>query len=114
MKPERIVIAGGGAAGFFAAAAGAERRTGVFERIDRDADGVARVRYRPNGDRDPDRLEGVRARMIIGADGARSKVASQTLKGADGQVFQSFYVANYGVNLTGSAHTSPPSYVCTP
>ncbi len=66
-----------------AAAAGAERRTGVFERIDRDADGVARVRYRPNGDRDPDRLEGVRARMIIGADGARSKVASQTLKGAD-------------------------------
>ena len=66
-----------------AAAAGAERRTGVFERIDRDPDGTARVRYRPHGDRDPDHLAGVRARTIIGADGARSKVASQTLKGAD-------------------------------
>jgi geranylgeranyl reductase len=66
-----------------AAAAGAERRTGVFERIDRDADGIARVCYRPKGDRNPDHVDSVRARMIIGADGARSQVARQTLKGAD-------------------------------
>ena len=66
-----------------AAAAGAVRRTGVFERIDRDADGMARVCYRPPGDRNPDQINSVRARMIIGADGARSQVARQTLKGAD-------------------------------
>jgi geranylgeranyl reductase len=66
-----------------AAGAGAERRTGLFERIDRDPDGVARVRYRPAGARDASALQGVRARTVIGADGARSQVARQTLKGAD-------------------------------
>ena len=66
-----------------AAAAGAVRRTGVFERIERDADGVARVCYRPPSDRDPDHVASVRTRMIVGADGARSQVARQTLKGAD-------------------------------
>jgi geranylgeranyl reductase len=68
-----------------AAQAGAERRTGVYERIDRDPDGMARVCYRPAGvrDKDPAQLVGVRARRVIGADGARSQVARQTLKGAD-------------------------------
>jgi geranylgeranyl reductase len=66
-----------------AAAAGAERRTGLFERIDRDPDGVARVIYRPPGAKGDADLTGVRARTVIGADGARSQVARQTLKGAD-------------------------------
>lgn len=66
-----------------AAAAGAERRTGVFERIDRDPDGVACVRYRAPGSKSADALAAVRARLVIGADGARSQVARQTLKGAD-------------------------------
>ncbi len=63
--------------------AGAERRTGLYERIDHDADGVARVCYRPAGAKDALALQSVRARTVIGADGARSQVARQTLKGAD-------------------------------
>jgi geranylgeranyl reductase len=60
--------------------AGAERRTGTFDRIDRDADGCAAVVYR---DARGGAEQRVRARSVIGADGARSKVARATLKGAD-------------------------------
>ena len=66
-----------------AATAGAERRAGVFERIERDADGTAVVCYRPVNEAEAEPLKRVRARTIIGADGARSLVARQTLKGAD-------------------------------
>ncbi len=59
--------------------AGATRCTGNFERIDRDADGVARVVYRE--ERGGAELS-IRARTVIGADGARSGVARQSLKGA--------------------------------
>jgi geranylgeranyl diphosphate/geranylgeranyl-bacteriochlorophyllide a reductase len=58
---------------------GAVRAKGSFERIERDNDDVALVCYQDN-DGAPIR---VRARTIIGADGARSKVARQTVKGAD-------------------------------
>lgn len=64
-----------------AAAAGAARATGVFERIDRDADGCAVVCYRTTAAESGDSLVRVRARCVIGADGARSNVARQTLKG---------------------------------
>jgi len=70
--------------------AGADRRTGVFDRIERDTDGVAVVCYRAGAHRDvaddetpADAVVRVRARTVIGADGARSQVARQTLKGAD-------------------------------
>lgn len=55
-----------------AAASGAVRRNGRFERIGTDADGMSVVRYLAgeNGT-----LHHVRARSIIGADGARSSVA---------------------------------------
>ena len=66
-----------------AATAGAERRAGVFEWIERDADGTAVVCYRPVNEAEAEPLKRVRARTIIGADGARSLVARQTLKGAD-------------------------------
>jgi geranylgeranyl reductase len=57
----------------------AERRTGTFQRIDRDADGNALVIYTA-----PDRSEHrVSARCVIGADGARSRVARATLADAD-------------------------------
>lgn len=56
-----------------AAQGGAMRETGVFTRIDRGADGIARVVYRANGDADVERV--VRARAVIGADGANSAVA---------------------------------------
>ncbi len=66
-----------------AAAAGATRRTGVFERIERDQDGVAQVCYRPDGPRGEAPLARVRAKAVIGADGARSALARQTIKGGD-------------------------------
>lgn len=63
-----------------AALAGAERRTGHFERVDRDADGTAAVVFTERRGGPEQRI---RARAVIGADGARSAVARQNLKGAD-------------------------------
>jgi geranylgeranyl reductase len=74
-----------------AAGAGAERRAGTFDDLGRDKDGLAVVRYRSNGDA-PDSLPvAVRARAVIGADGAHSRVARQEVPGAD----QMRYVAAY-------------------
>lgn len=62
---------------------GAVRRTGHFESISRDADGVACIHYRrPDGT-----LESVRATAVIGADGARSQLARQQVKGAERMKF---------------------------
>ena len=63
-----------------AALAGAERCTGTFERIERDAQGTAVVVYRAERGGPEQR---VTARAVIGADGARSGVARSELKGAD-------------------------------
>ncbi len=62
-----------------ATSAGAVRRTGKFESLSRDADGVSVVHYTVRerhalGEGLPAR---VRARCIVGADGARSEVARQ-------------------------------------
>jgi geranylgeranyl reductase len=67
-----------------AAAAGAERRTGDFERITHDADGVSVVHFEERTARGlAGRTSGrVRALAIIGADGARSAVARQAIAGA--------------------------------
>lgn len=63
-----------------AASCGAERRTGTFERIERDTDGTAIVRYVPkSGEAHGASREGVRARMVIGADGALSRVSHDAL-----------------------------------
>jgi geranylgeranyl reductase len=62
-----------------AADAGAMRRVGTCERIDRDADGMARVLYRSNDGADRGEIGAVRARTVIGADGAHSGVARQCL-----------------------------------
>jgi geranylgeranyl reductase len=66
-----------------AASAGAERRTGVFDRVERDADGCALVCYREARSSAKDAVTRIRARAVIGADGARSQLARQTIKGAD-------------------------------
>ena len=63
-----------------AASSGAERRAGTFERIDRDTDGVAVVVY---ADAEEGAERRVRACCVIGADGARSRVAQATLAGAE-------------------------------
>lgn len=58
---------------------GAERRSGTFETLSRDADGVSIVTYRPKAG---EGTVSVRARAIIGADGALSAVAKQAVRGA--------------------------------
>jgi geranylgeranyl reductase len=64
-----------------AAEAGAERATGSFEKLTHDADGVAVVHYQPKSPGDAPVC--VRTRAVIGADGAKSVVARQCVKGAD-------------------------------
>jgi geranylgeranyl diphosphate/geranylgeranyl-bacteriochlorophyllide a reductase len=68
-----------------AASAGAVRQVGVFERIERAADGSAIVHWRRRGQRGEadGTTESVHARSVIGADGARSEVARQEVPGAD-------------------------------
>lgn len=66
---------------------GATRRTGTFEQLTRDADGVARIHYRPQLGLKGGATETVRARTIIGADGAKSLVARQAVKGAERMKF---------------------------
>ncbi|GLK78300.1 geranylgeranyl diphosphate reductase [Methylopila turkensis] len=55
---------------------GADRRDGTYLRIERDPDGMAVVAFRPKG---ADETERVRARCVIGADGANSQVARQEI-----------------------------------
>lgn len=63
-----------------AARAGAERRTGTYDHVERTGDGSTLVCYR-TARSGP--LERVSARLVIGADGARSAVAREHLPGAD-------------------------------
>ncbi|GHC90312.1 geranylgeranyl diphosphate reductase [Novosphingobium pokkalii] len=63
-----------------AEAAGAERRTGTYDSIVRDAAGTAIVRYRAERGGD---LREVRARLVVGADGARSAVARAHVPGGE-------------------------------
>jgi geranylgeranyl reductase len=63
-----------------AAAHGAIRRNGKFERVGKDSDGTSTVSF---VDGDSGERQTVRARSIIGADGARSAVAQQTIPDAD-------------------------------
>ncbi|MGJ3230852.1 MAG: geranylgeranyl diphosphate reductase [Oceanicaulis sp.] len=61
--------------------AGAERRDGAFDAFERDADGTAVIVFNPT--EAPDETRRVRARVVIGADGARSKLAKLTVKGVE-------------------------------
>ena len=66
-----------------AAEAGAQRRIGVFDRLERSVEGPCIVHYhRPLG-RGAEAAESVRAQVVIGADGATSAVARQAVPGAD-------------------------------
>jgi len=60
-----------------AAMAAAERWTGVFSHIERDEEPGAIVCFRPPGGGEHAPLVRLRARVVIGADGARSQVAKQ-------------------------------------
>ena len=61
-----------------AAAAGAERRTGEFDHVEHERDGAV-VHYASARGRKGQGLSAVRARVVIGADGAVSGVARQCL-----------------------------------
>jgi geranylgeranyl reductase len=63
--------------------AGADLRAGIFESITRDTDGTALVNYRARTDGGTAAACAVRARAVIGADGAMSAVAKQCVPGAD-------------------------------
>jgi geranylgeranyl reductase len=62
--------------------AGATRRRGQFVQLTRDDDGTAIVHFQAKGAAKSDAPEAVRARVVIGADGAKSSVAAQCIKGA--------------------------------
>jgi geranylgeranyl diphosphate/geranylgeranyl-bacteriochlorophyllide a reductase len=66
-----------------ARASGATRRSGTFERISRDQDGTALITYRTRQPNSGESIETVRARSVIGADGAISAVARQAVPGAE-------------------------------
>ncbi len=87
-----------------AARHGAERHTGTFERITRDEPGIATVHYHPKSGGE-DGLQTLRARVVIGADGARSKVAKLEVPGGENVkcVFAYHEIINYGDD-------APPSY----
>ena len=66
-----------------AAKSGAVRQRGVFDKFSRDMDGVMRVHFTAKGIKGEEHQASVRARTVIGADGARSEVARQTIDGAE-------------------------------
>ncbi|MDX2235690.1 MAG: geranylgeranyl diphosphate reductase [Hyphomonadaceae bacterium] len=66
-----------------AAESGAVRRAGHFESLTRDDDGVSRVAYRDNAADEAAPAVQVRALSVIGADGARSRVARSLSKEAE-------------------------------
>jgi geranylgeranyl reductase len=66
-----------------AAEAGAARRTGNFDRLTRDIDGTSIVHYHVRVGDGATIASAVRARAVVGADGATSTVARQAIPGAD-------------------------------
>ena len=65
-----------------AVAAGVKRLDATFETLARDADGTAIVNYRTKANGKAEATGQVRAKSVIGADGALSLVARQTIKNA--------------------------------
>ena len=58
---------------------GAERRTGIFHRLEPQDDGTTLVHFHPGASHTNREDAVVRARAVIGADGARSAVARQAI-----------------------------------
>jgi geranylgeranyl reductase len=65
-----------------AVSSGAEFRAATFEQLARDGHGAAIVHYRPQGQAAAGPARQVRARAVIGADGASSQLARQTIASA--------------------------------
>jgi len=94
-----------------AAGCGADLRRGTFEQFSRAADGTAVVSYVPQPDAGSNlkpAVRQVRARSVIGADGAMSQVAKQCIPGAD----RIRYVAAYH-EIVRSPHFATDKYSAT-
>jgi len=63
--------------------AGATRVYGTFENLSRDANGISVVNYRRRMPEGVDEKQRIRARSVVGADGAVSAVARQAVPGAE-------------------------------
>jgi geranylgeranyl reductase len=66
-----------------AASHGAVRRHGRFDHLSRDDDGVLHIHYDSKDAGDGPHMRSVRARLVIGADGAKSEVARQSIRDAE-------------------------------
>jgi geranylgeranyl diphosphate/geranylgeranyl-bacteriochlorophyllide a reductase len=90
-----------------AANAGAERITGSFLRVSREADGSMLVQYETK--KSSDQQHWVRARTVIGADGARSEVARQCVPGAERMPYVAAYheIIRSPKNRQASNETAP-------
>jgi geranylgeranyl reductase len=87
-----------------AAEGGAVRCTGFFERIERSDDGLSVVHFRSReGTAKQEHAASVRCRCVIGADGARSEVARQTVPGAE----KTKYVFAYHEIVRAPAASTP-------
>jgi geranylgeranyl reductase len=74
-----------------AVAAGAARLDGSFEGLERDGDGTIRLAIRPKGERRGSAPLTIRARAVIGADGANSAVARAAMPKASAPPFVAAY-----------------------
>jgi len=70
---------------------GAERRAGTFEALERDPNGTAVIAYRPKGMARGSEPVRIRARVVLGCDGARSGVARAALPNAENVPFVAAY-----------------------
>jgi geranylgeranyl reductase len=90
-----------------AASAGAHRRIGTFDKLTRDPDGISVVHFDARASQGATESEpvSVRARCVIGADGARSEVARQSVPGAE----KTRYVFAYH-EIVGKPERPPAGY----
>jgi len=90
-----------------AAANGAERVSGTFERLLRGDDGISTIHYRPKGADPKAPPQAVRARAVIGADGANSAVGRQCVPGAERVPFVFAYHEIIRTPEPGTANYDP-------
>jgi geranylgeranyl reductase len=90
-----------------AAANGASRVSGTFEQLLRGDNGTSTIHYRPKGSDPMAPPEAVRARAVIGADGANSAVGKQAVPGAEKVPFVFAYHEIIRTPKAGTANYDP-------